>query len=221
MRCPARYVDLELGGDRLPVDRPTCPACPAQSSRSTPATPPARAPPTVVSGPDGTFHQRGFEVGATFVARAFAAGFVASKLSDVFGGIGGVIGGSFGVPPASGNTPADLFTATFSNDRPPHSRTSSSTCNAALTTLREDVRTRFPALLVPAPQVDRAECSRRRAANHSHTRRSPLSRSQPASRRGSQGPQPSGGSTCRRDRGLPPPAPPVSPRRERRTTPRP
>jgi hypothetical protein len=74
------------------------------------------APPTVVSGPDGTFRQRGFEVGANFVAQAIAAGFVASQLGDVLGIVSAGIGAAFGLPPASSNPPPDLSKATFSND---------------------------------------------------------------------------------------------------------
>jgi hypothetical protein len=74
------------------------------------------APPTVVSGSDGTFRQRGFEVGATFVAQAFAAGFVASQVADILGNFGAGIGALFGLPPASSNPPPDLSRATFSND---------------------------------------------------------------------------------------------------------
>ena len=48
------------------------------------------------------FHQRGFEVGSTFVAQAFAAGYVASQLSDILGilgNIGTAIAASFGGAP--------------------------------------------------------------------------------------------------------------------------
>ena len=41
-----------------------------------------------------------------------------SQFSDIFGDIGGLIGASFGVSPSSSGPPADLSTATFSNDRP-------------------------------------------------------------------------------------------------------
>ena len=112
-----KVVDLELGDADFQslADLPGVPGAVVSFHASDPT---GVAPPTVVSGADGTFHQRGFEVGATFVAQAFAAGFVPSQFSDIFGDIGGLIGASFGVSPSSSGPPADLSTATFSNDRP-------------------------------------------------------------------------------------------------------
>lgn len=45
----------------------------------------ALAPDPVVTGPDGTFRQSGFEVGRTYTAEARAAGFVAATGVTLFG----------------------------------------------------------------------------------------------------------------------------------------
>ena len=70
--------------------------------------------------------------------------------------------------------------------------------------------------------VDRAECSRRQApANHSDTRRSPPAAiSAPRYAEALKGCNPVVVVGAAESRGLPPPSPTVSPRRERRTTPR-
>ena len=86
-----KVLDLELG-DADVQSLADLPGVPGAIVSFHPSDAAGSAPPTVVSGADGTFRQRGFEVGATFVAQAFAAGFVASQLSDIFGNIGAVIG---------------------------------------------------------------------------------------------------------------------------------
>jgi hypothetical protein len=113
-----KVVDLEVGGAAGLESLDDLPGIAGAVISFHPGDPRGSAPPATVSGSDGSFHQRGFEVGATFVAQAFAAGFVSSQFTDIFGDIGGVIGASFGVSPASSGPPADLSTASFSNDRP-------------------------------------------------------------------------------------------------------
>ena len=88
----------------------------ASSSETTESDPMVWALPGSTTATKSSFHQRGFEVGATFIAQAFAAGFVASQLSSIFGNIGAAIGAAFGGPPISGDPPTDLSKATFSND---------------------------------------------------------------------------------------------------------
>ncbi len=110
-----RVLDLELADADL-QSLADLPGIPGAIVSFHPRDATGSAPPTVVTTADGSFHQRGFEVGATFIAQAFAAGFVASQLSTIFGNIGAAIGAAFGGPPISGDPPTDLSKATFSND---------------------------------------------------------------------------------------------------------
>jgi hypothetical protein len=112
-----KVVDLEPT-DTDPQSLTDQPGVPGAIVSFHPSDPAGSAPPAVVSAADGTFHQRGFEVGPTFVAQAFAAGFGASQLGDilsVLGNLGGFIGGPFGGS-ASASPPLDLSQATFHND---------------------------------------------------------------------------------------------------------
>jgi hypothetical protein len=110
-----RVLDLELADADL-QSLTDLPGVPGAIVSFHPSDPAGSAPPTVVCAADGTFRQRGFEVGPTFVARASAAGFEAPQLIDIVGNIGAALAGAFGGPPSSSSPPADLSTATFRND---------------------------------------------------------------------------------------------------------
>jgi hypothetical protein len=111
-----KVLDVELNDTDLQslADQPGVPGAIVSFHPSDPA---GSAPPAVVTAADGTFRQRGFEVGVTFVAQAFAAGFEASQIADILGNIGGLIGGPFGGAPSSGSAAVDLSKTTFRNDR--------------------------------------------------------------------------------------------------------
>jgi hypothetical protein len=110
-----KVLDAELAESDLQslTDLPGVPGAVVSFHPSDPA---GSAPPTVVSAADGTFRQRGFEVGATFVAHASATGFEASQLSDILAGIGAALAAAFGGPPVSGSPAVDLSTTSFRND---------------------------------------------------------------------------------------------------------
>jgi hypothetical protein len=50
------------------------------------------APGAAITAADGTFHQAGFELGGSFVARVSAPGLVGAIALNLFGGFGGAIG---------------------------------------------------------------------------------------------------------------------------------